>query len=68
MGKDLRLAKSNEEISGKEKTWVRMILKEPRRNLLKLSGSRYAEGEKRWQQAGRKFKKMCEVRKRNPFI
>lgn len=29
-----------------------------------LSGSRSAEGEKRWQQAGRNFKKMCGVRKR----
>ena len=31
---------------------------------LKLPGSRSAEGEERWQQAGRKFKKMCGVRKR----
>lgn len=32
MGKDLRLVKLNEEISGKEKVWLCMILKEPRRN------------------------------------
>lgn len=31
---------------------------------MKLYGSRSAEGEERWQQAGRKFKKMCGVRKR----
>lgn len=31
---------------------------------MKLYGSRSAEGEKRWQQAGRKFKKMRGVRKR----
>lgn len=64
LGKDLRLVKLNEEISGKEKVWLRMILKEPRSNFLKLPGSRSAEGEERWQQAGRKFKKMCGVRKR----
>jgi hypothetical protein len=64
LGKDLRLVKLNEEISGKEKVWLRMILKEPWRNFLKLYGSRSAEGEERWQQAGRKFKKMCGVRKR----
>lgn len=46
VGKDLRCVIYTEKVSGKEKTWVRMILKEPRRNLLKLSGSRYAEGEK----------------------
>lgn len=40
LGKDLRLVKLNEEISGKEKVWLRMILKEPRRNFLKLPGSR----------------------------
>lgn len=32
MGKDLHLVKSNEEISGKEKVWMRMILEESRRN------------------------------------
>lgn len=40
LGKDLRLVKLNEEISGKDKVWLRMILKEPRRNFLKLPGSR----------------------------
>lgn len=40
LGKDLRLVKLNEEISGKEKVWLRMFLKEPRRNFLKLPGSR----------------------------
>ena len=31
---------------------------------MKLYGSRSAEGEERWQQARRKFKKMCGVQKR----
>lgn len=40
LGKDLRLVKLDKGISGKEKVWLRMILKEPRRNFLKLPGSR----------------------------
>lgn len=63
MGKDLHLVKLDKGISGKEKVWLRMILKEPRRNFLcclaadkqrvKKGGSRQGGSLRRCVKSGR---------------
>jgi len=44
LGKDLRLVKLNEEISGKEKSWVRRILKEPWRKFFEAVWQQISRG------------------------
>lgn len=44
MGKDLHLVKLDKGISGKEKVWLRMILKEPRRNFFEAVWQQISRG------------------------